>query len=75
MLKIIFNIYVIFGGLVYVLEPNYQMTFRKIYALNMLGNVSLKVMYFDNISFIGRVYCKPEIPVNAHLFGNRSICP
>ena len=36
--KIIFNIYIILGGLVYVLlQPSCQMTFKKIDALNILG--------------------------------------
>ena len=45
LLNLQFSIYLIFGGLVYVLlQPNYPMTFKIINDLNMLGNISLKVM-------------------------------
>ena len=43
------------------------MIYSTINDLIMLFNISLKVLHFDNIvSIIGRFYCKPEIPVNAH---------
>ena len=44
MLKIILNIYIIFGDLVYIhIQANCQMACNTINALIMLGNISLKL--------------------------------
>ena len=52
MLEEIFNIYIILAGPVYMLLPNYQMTCNTSNALNIMCNISFKVIYFHNLSLL-----------------------
>ena len=56
-LEIIFKIYTILVYLGYILlKQTHQMTCGTINDLFMLFNISLKVLYFDNISLLSAVF-------------------